>query len=436
MGAGTINSTDITEMLKTIYEPGINSAIPKTNMLINQLQPTSEHRIDGVKVQHYVDLVLNQSVGFRRGSPDGLTKFMPKTRPSQGKQIVSEIRSLYSYLKFSGDAIRNTKVGDRSAYANIIGQEVKSLTTALRLQVNRAAYGDGTGEFGEVVEAGPTDTITVRTSSTVANTPCGRWFERGMLLDIYDPTNFYAGTASVRNTKPLTVIRKSVGPVYTTLVLGHFDGTVLTLNGTYGVTTGDKIVFWQNYYNEPYGLNAFIDNGSITTNFLGISELDFDRWNAFIVDSGAPAAFDENSLQELIDEMSVNDEGGKTLLVCDTKIKNCIARKVKGTMVQPATLELKGGFKAVSYSDKAIFADIYAPYGKIQGINFDDIVPHVLNKADDKLFDAFSFDDMAGGMLHPINDTDDYWVKGILNYNMTITRRNSFGAYKNIDPTL
>jgi len=440
-----ISELEIGGLLKTQFVGPINDSVEKEVMLLKQFAWTNKYRMSGSKtIRHPINLVRNTSLGFRYGSTDGAgnAEAIPDTAPSDVRQAETIIRTLYAYVEFYGESLWLT-AQDLGAFAETFKHEIGSLVDSMKIEINRAAYGDGTGELGEVVEAAPTNTITIRTSATIAPSPNMNWFEKGQQLDIYNSVNFYAGTAAQRNAAatPIRVAVKSKGATQVVLTVQQWNGTAWvagTLNATYGVTTGDKIVVKGNYMREPYGLKAIIDDGTYTSNFLGIDESTYDRWNSYVeTNGGAFGAWSETRMQNIIDEIEVFDSTKKQILLITTKpIRNKIARIVKTNVLQPSTLELKGGFKTVSYSDIMLYTDIFAPYDTIWGVNLSNIIPHQLNASKDNIFGGFQFQDIDGQVLHAVRDSDIYWAKGIVNYNFTCNQRNSHAVYRNIDPTV
>lgn len=448
-----INATAISGLLKTQYVGPINSAIEKEVMLLKQLSWTNRHRIGSSKdIKHPVHLVKNTSIGFRNTSSDGL----PEVAGATVVQASSAIKIMFAYIELYGDTLRLT-AENLGAFAEEFKFEIGSLVDSMKTEINRALYGDGTGELGEV-EAGASlasGIFEVRTSSTIAQTPCQYWFEKGQYVDFYDPTGFattsggafVGGATKLNGSNKLYIYNKTFNPTTGVLQLTIYDsatGAAADLSGTSVLTRaladGDKIVPAGNYVKEPFGLKAIIDNGTAFGTFLGISEAVYDRWNAYMEDAlnaTVPGQFTESQMQNVIDKLEIYDPTKQNiLLITDKLIRNKIALTVKSTMIEPQTLELKGGFKAISYGGTPIYADIMAPYGKLWGCNLTNIIPHQLSMSKDNIFNGFSFDDMDGQVLHATRGGDIYWAKGVVNYNITCNQRNSHSLYYNINPSL
>jgi len=424
-----ISLTDVSGLLKTAFVGPINSAISKKVWLLKQLQWTNKWRIKGSKtVQHPIQLVRSTSVGFRNASSDGL----PPVTHQETVQATTTLKILYAYTEFYGDTLRVT-AEEPGAFASAFKTEIGSLIQSIRIETNRALYMAGTGVLGQVASlgngSGTNDRITVRTSASQSVPPNMRWFEKGMHIDIINPAT---GSSRITGTYSEGVkisVRNKTS--YTIDVVDPSTGNSVDLSGV-NVTAGDYIVVFGNYNKEPYGLDAICDDGTNVSSFLNISETTYDRWKAYVQDVSW-GQLTETHLQNLLDE--IEDYDGQILLVCDKKVRNKIARLVKSTMVQPQTLDLKGGFKAISYGDYTIYADRYAPYGQLFGINLNHIIPHQLNASKDNIFKAFDFADIDGKVLHPTRNADIYYAKGSVYYNFTTNQRNAFGKISNIDPT-
>ncbi len=432
-----ITLSQVAGLLKNVYEGPINSAIAEEIMLFNQLKFTNKFikNFSGAKsIIHAIELVRNTSVGFRGGSAESL----PEPAPGEVKQATTTVKSLYAYLEFYGDVLRFTDV-DKGAFTSDFSLEVASAARSIRLEAARALYGNGTGELGEVGSIinnnGITGTIVVSIDAgNVTPSPNKHWFERGMFIDIYSPDGWYAGTATKSgNTNGYKILSVSKSNTNATLTVEDANMPGQFTIGS--IAEGDKICVKGNYMKEPYGLDAIVDNGSVVSNFLGISESVYDRWNAVVnSNNGTPRELTLDMLQDAIDEV---ESYGKDMIIITSKpIRKKIYNLIRSTQVTPQSLDLKGGFKALEFSGYPIYGDRVAPYDKLFVVNLKTIIPHQLNSSKDDIFSAFKFDDLDNQILHGTRGYDIYWAKGVMNNNFTCNNRAPNVKITDINPEL
>jgi hypothetical protein len=406
-----ITIADIEGLLKTVFREPIVNQIVKDTMLLNQITAgTDDVDIGARTIKHPVVLTRNTKMGFRQTS-----QYMPQGGNAQTKHSTSEIRTLYAYTEFDGMAIRAclTKEG---AFENLVQFELKNASESGRIEINRAAYGFGRGDLGLVdAIAGSTITIEGAGAALAGIAPNMNWFDEGMVLEAYDPT-----FATRRGSYTITAVNEAARQ--------------LTLDTVVGLVAGDYLFIDRNYNNEPMGLMGFADNGTLVSNLQGISEATFHRWNGYVDTAAALRAITELRLQNLL---TVLERAGKDIIVCTTEaIRNKIAMILQQKFIAPKMMDIQGGFTALNYNGYPIYADLYCPYGQVFGFNPSFLKIHQLYPTKNNKFSAFIFDDLDGQLLHGDRNSDVFWAKGVMDYNITTKRRNAFGRIDALDATL
>ncbi|MGQ9846828.1 MAG: phage major capsid protein [Bacteroidales bacterium] len=406
-----ITLSDVEGLLKTVFREPIVNQIVKDTMLLNQITAgTNDVDIGARTIKHPVALTRNTKMGFRSTS-----QYMPDGGNTQVKYSTSEVKTLYAYIEFDGMAIRSclTKEG---AFENLIQFELKNASESGRIEINRALYGFGRGDLGVIASINSNNIVVRGAGSAYANiAPNMNWFDVGMVIEAYD-----SSFTTRRGSYTITGINENT--------------RTLTLNNVTNLVAGDYLFVDRNYNNEPMGLLGIADNGTYVTNLQGISNASYPRWNGYVDTNTALRAITETALQNLI---TVLERAGKNIIIVTTEaIRNKIAMILQNKFVAPKMMDIEGGFTALNYNGYPIYADLYCPYGHIFGLNPTFLKIHQLYPTKNNKFSAFVFDDLDGQVLHGDRGSDIFWAKGVMDYNITTTRRNAFGRIDAIDATL
>lgn len=410
--------TDVPYILKEKYAGRVISSVYKKVMLFNQIKFSNADIERGARtVKHSARLTRNNGVGFRDTSTASPT--MPKSSGSQGGKPSVEVKSLYGYVEFEGPALR-AALSDVGAFARLMQDELIELADSLTIEINRAAYGWGSGQLGiaDTLSGAPNNYINFY--DTFAN-PLGNmeWFDEGMYVDFFSAAGVDHGEYKISQ-----VDRANKRLYFTTDPVAG------------GVLQGDICYVAGNRNAEPMGLLGFGDDGTYVSNLHGVLNT-FSRWNGYVDDNtvgGAFRAFSETNLRKLIQYIRRSGDAN-TLVTTHQDILTKIGTTIKSTMLQPASDVLKGGFKAVQYDGVPIYDDVYHPQYHILGCNLDYLKGQQLYPTAGE-FAAISFTDLDGKELHTVRGEDIYYSKAVVDYELSTQRRNAFGRYSDIDANL
>ena len=413
----SISMTDIPYILKTKFAGRVVSSVYKKIMLLNQIKFSNADIERGARtVNHSARLTRNNGTGFR--STSGARPTLPKSSGSQGGQPSVEVKSLYGYCEFDGPAIRAT-LNDAGSFARLVQDELIELSDSMTIEMNRAAYGWGSGQLGfvDTLSGAPNNYINLYDTfaSPLYNI---EWFDEGQYID------FFTAAGADHGEYKITQVDKANKRLYfsTDPVAG-------------GVVQGDIAYIAGNRNAEPMGLMGFADDGSYVANLHGVVNT-FSRWNGYVDDNTTLAAFrafDETKLRQLI--QWIKRTGDKNLLLTTSQnIVTKIGGVIKSTMLEAASEVLKGGFMAIKYMGIPIYEDVYHPEYHIFGANLDNLKGQQLYPGGE--FGAISFLDLDGKELHRVEGEDAYYVNAVADYELSTQRRNAFGRYSDIDWTL
>ena len=287
---------------------------------------------------------------------------------------------------------------NKGALAKAFTRETKSATLGLRRDVNRQLFGNGEGKLCLANGSASSTTLTVDSlmglgytspSATASPLAATKYLNTGVELDLGDSTT------------------------YTTIDVD--SKTVSTKDSSTAVTLVSNSSTWDDNAfvmradaaaSEIMGLRGIIDDnstGGLTTlQNINRSTSGNSYWNASMIDTGsitAPTAISDDLMQEAI-STSEENEGEVGLLVCNFQLRDSIAGLLVGDKRFVNTLELKGGFKGITWNDKPIVADT-------------DCMPYYLFAVDfNTMYNAESMPvgwmDDDGAILHRVTNYDAF----------------------------
>jgi len=324
--------TNIDKLLKTTYEPEMRYQLNNENVLLAQFERLEDFADSGNNIIIGVQIGNNEGFGALDDMDD-----LPTANFAKYEQLTVPMRALYARMQVSGRAMRASR-NNKGAFAKVLVNEKKSTTQTCKDNLNRILYGTGTGQL--TTTTGANTTVSVPVAST-------KYLKVGAYVDIID-----AGDGSTLNATKKQIA--AVDPVNLTITLDSAPANA-TANGDIVVRTGS-------YNKEPYGLEALVDNDN---NIMNCNRaLAANAWFRSYVLAATGGLLDEMEMQKVMDE--VNIASGKTV---DFLITTHAVRRKYAALLTPDkrytnTVDLKGGFKALSFGDGlALHVDKDCPAG-------------------------------------------------------------------------
>ena len=87
---------------------------------------------------------------------------------------------------------------------------------------------------------------------------------------------------------------------------------------------------------------------------------------------------DENILQTAIDTIEENSGSKVNFIVCSWGVKRALVAYYNQYKTYAPTMEIKGGYKALSFNGIPVVADRFCPAGTLYMLNTDDFCLHQL----------------------------------------------------------
>ena len=331
--------------------------------------------------------------------------------PAAGQQgwadLIDKIKKEYKQIQLTGFSMEVTE-RNVGAYLRLLEAETVGAVNDLRKDLNRQAFGDGTGTLCQITADGA-NTVTVDNL---------QYLRVGMLVDfINQSTDAYLSTAG----SPRTIT--AINP--TTRVV-TYSGTDLT------ATPGTHVLCVDgNWKVEINGLRN-ITRSDLTQNFtlhgINSSTAGNEYWQAKQVDGGN-GVFDEDAGQLLLDRIGA--EGWETELILTTRgvrrrYVNQLKAQKRWNDANAGTMH--GGFKYIDYNGLPLVFDDDCPKQHMFFIRPEDFLWIQLNGND------FRWMNRDGAILRKVEspDTDAYKATLYKYCDLGIQRRKTQGVIYNL----
>jgi hypothetical protein len=347
-----LNITAVAEALKEYYLPGLRYQLnDQASVFLTQLERDSESVI-GKEIVMYLRYGRVGGIGNRADDGD-----LPTPNSRKGKQAKWETKNLFSRFQISDKTIEASR-SNMGAFVQALDQEIADCETDAKLDLSRQALGDGTGALC---------TVTAYTEGAAVTVSDTTYLCEGMLIDIY--------TTTTKDTSAAEII--AVDEATNVITLSATPTTAPAAN--------DVIYVAGNKGLELTGLKAVFEANTL----YGIARADYPFLKATRTNVGGEIA--DVNIQKAIDE-SERKAGAKiNFLMGSYGVRRAYLNLMSVTKQTVNSLDLKGGFSALSYNNIPFVADKYIPAGKL----------HCLDLGDWKLYQMgdYSWLDRDGAML-------------------------------------
>ena len=328
--------------LKSFYLGAVSDQLNKSvNPLLAQIKQTTAD-IWGKDVRRVVRYGVNGGIGA--GTEEGN---LPTAGGNHYAQFVSTLKNLFGTIEISDKAIRSSTTNE-GAFVNLLNDEMEGLIQSSSFNFGRMLFGDGTGTLATVsgISSG---VITVDSVKNIAE---------GMIVDFVDA----AGNILVGGRTVTKVDRK---------------GKKVTVNGTAltstNVPNNSRIVIQNSNGLELTGLGAiFSDSATL----YGVNRADHDWMNPYKQTS--VGTISETKIQTAIDYLEEVSGSKVNFIVCSWGVKRALAEQLSTYKRMVDTVDLEGGYKAMSFNGIPVVADRFCPDGTMYLLNTNDFCLHQL----------------------------------------------------------
>lgn len=291
----------------------------------------------GKDVRKLVRYGVNGGIGA--GTEEGA---LPSAGGNRYAQFTASLKNLYGTVEISDKAIR-ASANNEGAFVNLLNDEMEGLVKSSSFNFGRMLFGDGSGKLATVTLVSGTE-YTVDSVIALAE---------GMIVDLY------ASGSAIATGRTVVAVDRSAKKI--------------TLSGASVTGAKDAVVVLQNSYGlELTGLGAiFSDSATL----YGVTRAGNPWMNPYT--ETAVGAITENKIQKAMDKVEENAGSAVNFIVCSWGVRRALINELSNSR-HTETLELDGGFRALSFNGIPVVADRFCPEGTMYLLNTEDFRLHQL----------------------------------------------------------
>ena len=329
--------------LKTFYLGAVSDMLnTSVNPLLAQIRQSTAD-VWGKDVRRLVRYGVNGGVGA--GTEEGN---LPAAGGNRYAQFVTTLKNLFGTIEISDKAIRSS-ANNEGAFVNLLSDEMDGLVKSSSFNFGRMLFGDGSGTL-TTVKSIASGVVTVEDVRNLAE---------GMIVDFVA-----AGSKSVlAGGRTILSINRASKTV-------KVDGATLTSEG---VPASSRIVVQNSDGLELTGLGAIFGDGDT---LYGVNRKD-NEWMAPYKKTSV-GTIGETAIQTAIDYLEETSGSRVNFIVCSWGVKRALAEYFSTYKRIVDTMELAGGYKAMSFNGIPVVADRFCPSGTMYLLNTDDFCLHQL----------------------------------------------------------
>ena len=314
-------------ILKEVYLPGIVNQVNNPNAFLAEVDKNSldiETDMQGSKAVFGVQVGVSQAVGARAELGT-----LPAAQRTLVRQAQANLKYIYGVIRLTGPFIESART-NAQAFERGLKTEVDGIKLAMKLDLNRQVWGDGTGLLATCGTTTASLTVQLASDSNML------YFHVGMVIELKTIT-----TGTDISDGDSRVI-ESIDVANKTITLE--SGNTVTTTSLVGVYRQDAL------NNELTGLDKIVDSTGALFN-INPATAGNERWKSTEV--AAFGAFSLDKLQEQID--TVHDNSGEwiTHLFSQGAERRAYLAQLTADRrfaVQQSPQKLNGGFKGLAYT--------------------------------------------------------------------------------------
>ena len=313
--------------LKTLYLGVVSDQLnTNVNPLLAMIEKTSSD-VWGKEVRKLAPYGVNGGIGAGTETGD-----LPSAAQNNYAQFVLTLKNLYGTIEISDKAIRASQ-NNAGAFVNLLNAEMEGLIKASKFNFGRMLYGDGSGKLCRVETKTGLNTVIV---DSVKN------LMEGMIVDLYNSSD-EIDASGIRINGVLHSTRNIIIDRTT-------EGLPFTDSNGYFVMQGS-------YQKELTGLGALFGN---TETLYGL-EKSKNPWLTPYKKTSAELT--DVVIQRAIDHLDETAGSMADFIVCSSGVKRAYQNYLITNRTNIDIMDLKGGYKAMSYNGIPLISDRFVPSG-------------------------------------------------------------------------
>ena len=340
-----VNLTSADKALKSYYLDAVSDQLDNSiNPFLAQIKKTTEN-VWGKEVKKLAIHGVNGGIGA--GSEDGS---LPTARGNHYVQFSSTLKNLYGTIEISDKAMRASE-NNSGAFVSLLNAEMEGLLKSSSFNLGRMLFGNGSGVLAYVANVVNGALVLDDTVNLM----------EGMIIDIRDYDGSEIASAVGREIEIIDRENHAI----------KISGSTLT---SQTVQQGAMVVVHNSYNQEITGLGAIFDS-SVST-LYGVNKTQ-EMWiKPYVKDSIGDIS--ENDIQCAIDAIEMASGSSPNLIITSWGVRRALVNLFAANKRSVDTMELAGGFKAISYNGIPIVVDRFCPAETMYLLNTDDFNLHQL----------------------------------------------------------
>ncbi|MBU7006307.1 phage major capsid protein [Phosphitispora fastidiosa] len=328
----------IAEALKLWYLEGLRYQMnEKASAFLTQIERTSEH-VEGKKIIMALRYGVQGGIGNRADNGT-----LPTSNSRKTKQAEWETKNLFARIQLSDKTIKASR-SSVGAFARMLETEISDCEIDCKRDLSRQAVGDGTGVLCTITS------INAGTKTITCNNDIGvQYLAVGMLVDVYDVDAETIDNAGVEVT---AVDRANKTAVLSALDASIGNGDVLYVNGNKDL--------------EITGLKGVFENTTLY-DVIRSTETWFNATKIATV-----GEISEIKMQQGIDDADIEAGSEINFMLGSHGVRRGYLNLLNAQKQLVNTMELKGGFKAISFNGLPFVADKFIAPGELYFLDLSD----------------------------------------------------------------
>lgn len=377
-----LDLTSLEKILKEVYAPAIRKQLREEVVLLSHIRRDSEN-IDASGKNAIVSLMLgySEAVGARNE-----LELLPESQSTRYERLVIPLKTNYGTIGVSGHAIRQSQ-SDAGAFARAVDSEMANISIALKKDINRQLFGDGTGLLATVTGVSG-NVITV--SST-------QYLRKTQKIDFYTSAGAFV----------VSTVITSVNEEESKITVANATGVAAT-NGIYRKDARNK---------EMVGLAKIVNTDTYLLNPAEVPE-----WKANVVVKGSGESL-LTAMQRAYTKAE-KQAGDPKLIITSYEIRDAYADALTTLRRIVNTVQLNYGFTGIEFNNSAIIPDSICPPGVMYFLNPDYLL---ISETSD-----FDWGDEDGKILDKVPGKDAYTAFMYWQSEFSATRRNAHSVLKGL----
>lgn len=326
-----LNMQMVSDALKTHYLPGLKYQLDeKSSPFYSMIEKTTQGVV-GKDIQLVMRYGRQGGVGARPTD----TSNLPTPNSRKNKLAKWETKNLFARIQISDKTIK-ASASNAGAFANLLEAELSDCLTDAKDNFARQLFGTGDGVMAYTGEVATTLEIPVTST---------RFFYEGQLIDILNQSG------PIASNREITIVDRA--------------NKKITISGApISVGNGDSITIAGSYGAELTGLDIIMQKD---TTIYGIDR-SINKWLNPTV-RNLNNEISELAIQEAMDNCETIGGEQTNFILTTHGVKRAYQYLMQAQKRSVNTMELKGGYKAMSYNDIPFVADKYQAEGTMDLLN-------------------------------------------------------------------